>query len=134
MQHDSVAGPSTDLKFTESLDYEDELDGSSKIVKHLATSNIPNADYQSILMVYKKYMETQKAKIVNEIEEKGNVDSWLDADYNLELKKAQSKIRQEYLMSLGSCVSDRSPTAMYKALNYSSKINIKCMNLLGKGV
>lgn len=81
----------------ESFDYEDQLDGFSKIMQHLATSNIPSADYQAILLEHKKDMETQRAKIVNEAEEEGNVDAWLDVEYFLELKEAISKIRPEYL-------------------------------------
>lgn len=77
-------------------------------------------------------MEIQSAKIVNEAEEDGNADVWLDADYEVGMKEALSKIRQNYLMSIGSCASNLSPTIIYEELNDFTKLNLKCLNHLGK--
>lgn len=103
-------------------------------MQYLATSNILNVEYKAILLDHKKDMEIQSAKIANEVEEDGNIDAWLDADHELDMKEARSKIRHEHLIYLGPCASDLSSTAIHEAVNDYTKLNLKYLKVLGKGV
>ncbi|XP_074342847.1 uncharacterized protein LOC141680551 [Apium graveolens] len=54
-----------------------------------------STDYQVILLSYKTNVEEPQKNIVNEVEQDGNVDTWLDKDFSLEMDEV-----------LASCVID----------------------------
>lgn len=56
----------------------DQIDEFSKMTQHLLTINLPNVDYEAILLCYKEDLDQQRTKIVNEAERDENVDVWLD--------------------------------------------------------
>ncbi|KAK1379317.1 hypothetical protein POM88_026061 [Heracleum sosnowskyi] len=111
-----------------------QIDEFSKIAQHLLTSNLPNADYEAILLCHKEDVEAQQEKIVDAAEPEGNVDAWLDAKRTLKLKDALAFVREEYLTSLGSNAKDLSPVAIYEAVNDVYKNQLKALHYLGKGL
>ncbi|KAK1355880.1 hypothetical protein POM88_049136 [Heracleum sosnowskyi] len=111
-----------------------QIDEFSKIAQHLLTSNLPNADYEAILLCHKEDVEAQQEKIMNEAEPEGNVDAWLDSKRTVNLKDALAFVREEYLTSLGSNAKDLSPVAIYEAVNDVYKNQLKALHYLGKGL
>ncbi|KAK1379297.1 hypothetical protein POM88_026041 [Heracleum sosnowskyi] len=111
-----------------------QIDEFSKIAQHLLTSNLPNADYEAILLCHKEDVEAQQEKIVDAAEPEGNVDAWLDAKRTLKLKDALAFLREEFLTSLGSNAKDLSPAAIYDAVNDVYKNQLKALHYLGKGL
>ncbi|KAK1379255.1 hypothetical protein POM88_025999 [Heracleum sosnowskyi] len=111
-----------------------QIDEFSKIAQHLLTSNLPNADYEAILLCHKEDVEAQQEKIVDAAEPEGNVDAWLDAKRTLKLKDALAFLREEYLTSLGSNAKDLSPAAIYDAVNDVYRNQLKALHYLGKGL
>ncbi|KAK1399488.1 hypothetical protein POM88_009351 [Heracleum sosnowskyi] len=111
-----------------------QIDEFSKIAQHLLTSNLPNADYEAILLCHKEDVEAQQEKIVNAAEPEGNVDAWLDSKRTVNLKDALAFVREEYLTSLGSNAKDHSPVAIYEAVNDVYKNQLKALHYLGKGL
>ncbi|KAK1365721.1 hypothetical protein POM88_041282 [Heracleum sosnowskyi] len=111
-----------------------QIDEFSKIAQHLLTSNLPNADYEAILLCHKEDVEAQQEKIVDAAEPEGNVDAWLDAKRTLKLKDALAFLREDYLTSLGSNAKDLSPAAIYDAVNDVYRNQLKALHYLGKGL
>ncbi|KAK1404414.1 hypothetical protein POM88_004019 [Heracleum sosnowskyi] len=111
-----------------------QIDEFSKIAQHLLTSNLPNADYEAILLCHKEDVEAQQEKIVDAAEPEGNMDAWLDAKRTLKLKDALAFLREEFLTSLGSNAKDLSPAAIYDVVNDVYKNQLKALHYLGKGL
>ncbi|KAL8089123.1 hypothetical protein AgCh_038776 [Apium graveolens] len=57
----------------------------------------------------KKDVEKQQKKIVNDPEQDGNVDTWLDKDFSLEMDEVLARFREGYVTILGSNAKTLSP-------------------------
>ncbi|KAK1389973.1 hypothetical protein POM88_018151 [Heracleum sosnowskyi] len=111
-----------------------EIDKISKIAQHLLTSNLPNSDYEAILLSHKEDFEAQQAKIVDEAQQDGNVDAWVDGKRTVKLKEALAFLREDYLTALGSNAKSLSPAEIYDAVNEVYKSQLKAMHFLEKGL
>ncbi|KAL8110043.1 hypothetical protein AgCh_025960 [Apium graveolens] len=61
-----------------------------------------NRDYQVILLAHKEDVKAQHKKIVDAVEQDGNVDTWLSKSFSIDLEKALSRFREAYVTILGS--------------------------------
>ena len=52
-----------------------------------------NQDYQAIMLTYNEEVEKQKEKIVNDVEQDGNMDAWLSQDFVLEMDEVLARFR-----------------------------------------
>ena len=55
-------------------------------------------------------LNLNKTRLVDEAQNEGNVDAWLDGSKTLELKSALKFLREEYLTTLGSNAKSFTPT------------------------
>ncbi|KAK1394320.1 hypothetical protein POM88_013376 [Heracleum sosnowskyi] len=111
-----------------------QIDEISRIAQHLLTANLPNSDYEAILLTHKEDVEAQQDKIVDEAQQAGNVDAWLDGKRTFKLKETLSFLREDYLTALGSNAKGLSPAEIYDAVNDVYRSQLKAMHFLGKGL
>lgn len=77
----------------------DQIDEFSKMAQHILTVNLPNADYESILLYHKQDLDQQRTKIIDEAKRDENVDAWLNSMAGVSLEVALKYIREEYLIT-----------------------------------
>ena len=78
VQHDSALGSQSVPPLSSEALHEmsvAQVEEFSKLAQHLLTANLPNADYEAILLCHKQDMEAQQEKIVDEAGRDGNVDA-----------------------------------------------------------
>ncbi|KAK1356458.1 hypothetical protein POM88_049714 [Heracleum sosnowskyi] len=138
VQHDRASGSSSVPPQLTEEELQDlhvaQIDEISRIAQHLLTANLPNSDYEAILLTHKEDVEAQQDKIVDEAQQAGNVDAWLDGKRTVKLKEALAFIREDYLTALGSNAKGLSPAEIYDAVNDVYKSQLKAMHFLGKGL
>ena len=91
VQHDRPSGSqSVPIMSSEALHEMSvaQVEEFSKIAQHLLTANLPNSDYEVILLCHKEDMEAQKEKIADETERDSNVDAWLNSMSDESIKDA----------------------------------------------
>lgn len=69
-----------------------QQNGLHFIAQQLLTYNIQNVDYNAILLSQAQDNQQLRKKIVEEAEEKGNVDGWLIANIGVEFDEALCNI------------------------------------------
>ena len=112
----------------------EQISGLANISQHLLTSDMSNQDYQAIMLTYNEDVERQKEKIVNEEEEDGNVDAWLNDDFVLEMNEVLARFRKEYITILGSNAKALTPPEVYDAVMEVHKAQLKAFHLFGKAL
>ncbi|KAL8093468.1 hypothetical protein AgCh_035373 [Apium graveolens] len=69
-----------------------------------------STDYQAILFSYKTDFEEQQKKIINEAEQDGNVDVWLDKDFGLEMDETPNSHKDRIRRLVKDKLDDLVPT------------------------
>ena len=97
-------------------------------------ADMSNQDYQAIMLAFNEDVEKQKEKIVDDEEEDGNVDAWLNDEYVLEMDEVLARFIREYITIMSSNTKTLTPTEVYDAVMDVHKAQLKAFHLFGKAL